>query len=222
MKKNLSEAIAAGDAVKVRTLLLEMLRRDAGRKDTLLSLAAAIEMPNLFENPSGVLYILPKEEWNLSYARAVEEGLVRNFTRDGLRHYSEVMVELAARRRNGDDGLTAPSADSEVRGEAVVLTEVSPQEGDGPADGALTEIVAIQEVEDLSEEPVRSSGKRRPGYIGIAVGYCLMAIGVLAAIVSLFLPVKFLLGLGIGTLMVGSAVTYGGMMTPTRRSRRKA
>lgn len=40
------------------------------------------------------------------------------------------------------------------------------------------------------------------------IGYIMMALGAAAAIVALCVPLRFLLGIGIGVVMIGSAVTY--------------
>lgn len=70
----------------------------------------------------------------------------------------------------------------------------------------FTEAYAI-----LAENPgyydkkAASSGSTSPGKI---FGFILMVLGCAAAIVGLCVPVKFLLGIGIGVFMIGTAVVY--------------
>lgn len=45
------------------------------------------------------------------------------------------------------------------------------------------------------------------------IAYIIMALGAAAVIVSLCVPMKFLLGIGIGVIMLGSAVGYRGVIS---------
>lgn len=59
-----------------------------------------------------------------------------------------------------------------------------------------------------TEEAAIESNKRRHSRPLRMAGYILMALGIVASIVAICIPVRFLIGLGIGVLMLGLAVTY--------------
>ena len=74
----------------------------------------------------------------------------------------------------------------------------------------VTEMAANPEMgASPQEEEASDSGRaiRKPNPLKV-VGYIIMLLGVAAAIVAVCIPLRFLIGLGIGVFMLGSVVTY--------------
>ena len=206
MKRALNEAIKAGDVVKARSLLLDALRRSPGNKETIINIRTVmLELPDLFDKEEDVLFTLPAEDWNDAYSRTLERQLMTHFTSDRFSHFTEVVVELERRRQAGEATDAAPARSEEY---ADVEVDVRP--------AGFTELVAVEEVVDLSETISRNADKpqkpanaknERNKIVSIA-GYVLMALGAAAAITGMFVPAHFIIGIGIGVFMLGTAVCY--------------
>lgn len=64
-----------------------------------------------------------------------------------------------------------------------------------------------KERSEYGEVVPRQKGKSQ-NKVGKIIGYSVMCVGIVAAIVGLCIPLRLLLGLGIGVFMIGSGITY--------------
>ncbi len=213
MKRTLKAAMEAGDVARVRGILLDALRRKPGNKETLESVRMAMtSVEGIFDEAGEPLYTLPPEEWNESYARSLEAALVKNFTSERLGHYTEVVVALESRRHDPSAPADAPSPagdslDEEIEIRVARLTEIVPPE----------EVVELTEREASDDAEDEEGREVRKGHSATKIfGYVLILLGAAAAIVGMCVPAHFIIGLGIGTLMIGSAIAYIGISSRSR------
>ena len=117
--------------------------------------------------------------------------LDRNFSLEKVRLYTEVESIKARDPRYFRDREKQMRAMAEEAGEALAAAPAPA----APSDQA-----------DPAERPAPATR---------VIGYVIMALGAAAAITALCVPVKFLLGLGIGIFLLGTAVTYMTLVKPT-------
>ncbi|MDE6006181.1 MAG: hypothetical protein K2G67_01325 [Muribaculaceae bacterium] len=116
-----------------------------------------------------------------------------------------------------DDGKTYPVAHEITEEHLAILSEDLRRNFSLPKFRLFTEVHArivrdpdfnLKSSSSNPESNSEDNKKRRHCRPLLIVGYILMALGIVASIVGICVPVRFLIGLGIGVLMLGLAVTY--------------
>lgn len=195
MKRKLSKAIENGDVVQARAILLELLKRRPGSTDTLESVTAAIEqMPGIFDKDDETPYPEASAQWDKGMCDALADDLTANFSRRKLRLYTEACVARYLAPKQAKAQSASDSSEKHDVVEEEVVEEV------------IVENVVVERVDEDVAEDGETVGKR--GSIGKVIAYALMILGVAATIVGISIPIKFLIGLGIGVIMVGAAACY--------------
>lgn len=191
MKKKLKAAVEAADVPQVRSILVDIIGHGAGDTATIEDVTEAIaNTPGIFEPDDGKFYAERPEEMTETLIETLRADLDRNFSLEKVRLYTEVESIKARDPRYFRDREKQMRAMAEEAGEALAAAP-EPAEPSDQADPA-----------------------ERPAPAARVIGYVIMALGAAAAITALCVPVKFLLGLGIGIFLLGTAVTYMTLMKP--------
>lgn len=134
---------------------------------------------------------------------SLREDLKVNFSLPKYRLYTEVqalMVEnpnyFSDRQEEIDELVTYPD------GTLAITEEVT--------DGKIT-AASVSETPMSDAERHMSRRKPKASAVSRKFGYGVMAAGAAAAIVGLCVPVRLLIGLGIGVIMLGSAIVYANL-----------
>lgn len=186
------EAVKAGRVDEVRAYIIDGLGRHADRTSTLEMVKyAVVNTPDIFDEDEEEFYSLPKDEWNAAYADTLRRELKTGFTRDRVMLYADVEMYLASH----------PEARQRVPVEAILsVSEVLDE-----SDYVEEDRIAIESVE-IIEKATEDTGEH-PSVAKI-IGYIILIAGLVVSIVGLCIPLNFLVGLGIGVIMIGSAVVY--------------
>lgn len=191
MKKKLKAAVEAADVPQVRSILVDIIGHGAGDTATIEDVTEAIaNTPGIFEPDDGKFYSERPEDMTETLIETLRADLDRNFSLEKVRLYTEVESIKARDPRYFRDREKQMRAMAEEAGEALAAAP-EPAEPSDQADPA-----------------------ERPAPAARVIGYVIMALGAAAAITALCVPVKFLLGLGIGIFLLGTAVTYMTLMKP--------
>lgn len=191
MKKKLKAAVEAADVPQVRSILVDIIGHGAGDTATIEDVTEAIaNTPGIFEPDDGKFYAERPEDMTETLIETLRADLDRNFSLEKVRLYTEVESIKARDPRYFRDREKQMRAMAEEAGEALAA---APEPAE-PSDQA-----------DPTERPAPAAR---------VIGYVIMALGAAAAITALCVPVKFLLGLGIGIFLLGTAVTYMTLMKP--------
>lgn len=192
MKKKLKAAVEAADVPQVRSILVDIIGHGAGDTATIEDVTEAIaNTPGIFEPDDGKFYAERPEDMTETLIETLRADLDRNFSLEKVRLYTEVESIKARDPRYFRDREKQMRAMAEEAGEALAAAP-EPAEPSDQADSA-----------------------ERPAPAARVIGYVIMALGAAAAITALCVPVKFLLGLGIGIFLLGTAVTYMTLVKPT-------
>jgi hypothetical protein len=192
MKKKLKAAVEAADVPQVRSILVDIIGHGAGDTATIEDVTEAIaNTPGIFEPDDGKFYAERPEDMTETLIETLRADLDRNFSLEKVRLYTEVESIKARDPRYFRDREKQMRAMAEEAGEALAAAP-EPAEPSDQADPA-----------------------ERPAPAARVIGYVIMALGAAAAITALCVPVKFLLGLGIGIFLLGTAVTYMTLVKPT-------
>lgn len=192
MKKKLKAAVEAADVPQVRSILVDIIGHGAGDTATIEDVTEAIaNTPGIFEPDDGKFYAERPEDMTETLIETLRADLDRNFSLEKVRLYTEVESIKARDPRYFRDREKQMRAMAEEAGEALAAAP-EPAEPSDQADPA-----------------------ERPAPATRVIGYVIMALGAAAAITALCVPVKFLLGLGIGIFLLGTAVTYMTLVKPT-------
>lgn len=211
-RKQLEDALHNHDSGEVREIIIKLLQLKAQRRETLELVTIAISKgENLFEPDDGELRVLERENWSAGYCDELAEAVKMNFSLKKLQMYSEVAMELA---RNPEARKRGESIDEAARVMEMEIQDVTTPDSTPVSSAArpsrLTNSSSNQEKTD--ESPVNNPKTERTKKSAVKIiGYVLILMGIAAAIVGICVPVKFLIGLGIGVIMLGSAVTYLGI-----------
>lgn len=191
MKKKLKAAVEAADVPQVRSILVDIIGHGAGDTATIEDVTEAIaNTPGIFEPDDGKFYAERPEDMTETLIETLRADLDRNFSLEKVRLYTEVESIKARDPRYFRDREKQMRAMAEEAGEALAAAP-EPAEPSDQADPA-----------------------ERPAPAARVIGYVIMALGAAAAITALCVPVKFLLGLGIGIFLLGTAVTYMTLVKP--------
>lgn len=192
MKKKLKAAVEAADVPQVRSILVDIIGHGAGDTATIEDVTEAIaNTPGIFEPDDGKFYAERPEDMTETLIETLRADLDRNFSLEKVRLYTEVESIKARDPRYFRDREKQMRAMAEEAGEALAAAP-EPAEPSDQADPA-----------------------ERPAPATRVIGYVIMALGAAAAITALCVPVKFLLGLGLGIFLLGTAVTYMTLVKPT-------
>lgn len=192
MKKKLKAAVEAADVPQVRSILVDIIGHGAGDTATIEDVTEAIaNTPGIFEPDDGKFYAERPEDMTETLIETLRADLDRNFSLEKVRLYTEVESIKARDPRYFRDREKQMRAMAEEAGEALAAAP-------GPA-----------------EPSDQADPAERPAPAARVIGYVIMALGAAAAITALCVPVKFLLGLGIGIFLLGTAVTYMTLVKPT-------
>ncbi len=234
MKKTLEKAVKANDIPQVRTILLQMLSSKSDNTASLKDITEVIKKtPKLFDKDDGKVYGPTAEEMTETQVEALREDIVSNFSvhkfsrlaevreieRKNPRYYRDRVKEVAESVDYPDGEV---SVSEEIVDDSVVAAEAVEPSVDEPSivdivaekvDAVCPDDCAVQEVAEESittEQPEAStaSGEKKPCAVGRTFGYVILLLGLAAAITGVCVPVKFLIGLGIGVLMLGAAIVY--------------
>lgn len=191
MKKKLKAAVEAADVPQVRSILVDIIGHGAGDTATIEDVTEAIaNTPGIFEPDDGKFYAERPEDMTETLIETLRTDLDRNFSLEKVRLYTEVESIKARRPHYFRDREKQMRAMAEETCEALAAAP-EPAEPSDQADPA-----------------------ERPAPAARVIGYVIMALGAAAAITALCVPVKFLLGLGIGVFLLGTAVTYMTLVKP--------
>lgn len=191
MKKKLKAAVEAADVPQVRSILVDIIGHGAGDTATIEDVTEAIaNTPGIFEPDDGKFYAERPEDMTETLIETLRADLDRNFSLEKVRLYTEV-ESIKARDphyfRDREKQMRA-MAEETCEGLAAAPEPAEPSDQADPAE--------------------------RPAPAARVIGYVIMALGAAAAITALCVPVKFLLGLGIGVFLLGTAVTYMTLVKP--------
>ena len=192
MKKKLKAAVEAADVPQVRSILVDIIGHGAGDTATIEDVTEAIaNTPGIFEPDDGKFYAERPEDMTETLIETLRADLDRNFSLEKVRLYTEVESIKARDPRYFRDREKQMRAMAEEAGEALAAAP------------------------EPAEPSDQAAPAERPAPATRVIGYVIMALGAAAAITALCVPVKFLLGLGIGIFLLGTAVTYMTLVKPT-------
>lgn len=189
MKKILKDALKAHDLDKARTVLVEMMTKTPGNVTVLEDIRESIEKtPDLFQVDDGKFYARSAEEMTETLIEELRKDLTTNFSLPKYRLYTEVQALKNSNPKyyNGRQEVCGP-----IRYEIAVeaIEETVPALGD----------------EECYAKEVR---RRHRISLGRGIGLAVIIAGLVASIVGICVPVRFMIGLGIGVLMLGATVVY--------------
>lgn len=188
MKKKLKAAVEAADVPQVRSILVDIIGHGAGDTASIEDVTEAIaNTPGIFEPDDGKFYAARPEDMTETLIETLRSDLDRNFSLEKVRLYTEVESIKARRPHYFRD------REKQMRAMAEETCEV---------------LAVVPELSDQADPA------ERPAPAARVIGYVIMALGAAAAITALCVPVKFLLGLGIGIFLLGTAVTYMTLVKP--------
>lgn len=182
MEKTLMEAVKANNIAQIREALTDIIIKDSGKTVPLETVTEVIEMtPGLFDEDDGTTYAASPAEMTDEMTSRLQRDLKKNFSIDKFRLLTEVYALKAQNPKS-------------YKNTGIV------------EDASVTEEERARMVEDAAA--AFGADTPRKNASGRKVGIAIMILGCAAAIVGLCVPVKFLLGLGIGIFMLGTALTY--------------
>lgn len=176
-----------GDRRQVRKLLIEAISR-GGSADIEVITYAIESTPDLFDRDDGKVY--PEaSEMTPPHVAALREDLKENFSIPKLQLLTDLYGLINADMEPTAPGTRAPRA--------------SETSADESADSSALSESEHRDMEDYGPREPHSGSKA-----GRVVGYLLILLGVAAVVVGVSVPVNFLIGVGIGVIMLGAAVVY--------------
>lgn len=191
MKKKLKAAVEAADVPQVRSILVDIIGHGAGDTATIEDVTEAIaNTPGIFEPDDGKFYAERPEDMTETLIETLRADLDRNFSLEKVRLYTEVESIKARRPHYFRD------REKQMRDMAEEACE------------------ALAAAPEPAEPSDQADPAERPAPVARVIGFVIMALGAAAAITALCVPVKFLLGLGIGIFLLGTAVTYMTLVKP--------
>lgn len=210
MKKKLQQAIEAGDVPSVRSILIEMVTAKGGSVSSLEDMAGAIAATkDLFVKDDDKVYASSAKELTATEIEALRDDVKQNFSVQKFKLLAEVreierthpsyfknrVKEVDMNVDYAEDTLTV---EEEIVADRVVVAEVSDKSN--PSDSSDR-----SNPSDMSDSSVRSV---KPGRSVKICGYVIILLGLLTSIVGLSIPVRFMIGMGIGVMMLGAGIVY--------------
>lgn len=206
MKKKLKAAVEASDIPQVRSILIDIIEHGAGDTTTIEDVTEAIsKTPGIFDADDGKFYASRPEEMTETLIESLREDLDRNFSLEKVRLFTEVeSIKAGSPHYFRDREKNLASVADYACDTLSIEEEVE--------DGRVTAAHVSDTPHECAADAGRNADGRKPA--ARIVGYAIMAAGAVAAIVGLCVPVKFLLGLGIGVFLLGTAITYMALVRP--------
>lgn len=225
MIKKMERAVKARDREAVRALIVQGLRERPARPETLDMVTYAIEkVPDLFDEQSGTIVTVDREDWDVQYCESLAESLAGNFSRDRLKLYTDVCAALAtdkAPRHVGKEAGREKGWPAVGEVERVVVEDrygndrvevIERVENLTPPDTGVCAVSSGNAVEDLSDTADKIEDHRlnapEHGKAAKTSGFMMMGAGAVTAVVGLCIGMNMPLGIGIALILVGSAVVY--------------
>ncbi len=201
MKDTLKQAVKSGDIRQIRAIMIDSMTCCAGNTATLNQITEAIEkVPGLFDRDDGKFYAASARDMTETLIDSLREDLGSNFSLPKYRLYTEVQAlrvsdpdYYAEREKEQKESVAYPDGTLTITEEIV---------------GGKVTAASVSEtpLPDAGHDTARRRHKRSA--LCRRIGYCVMTAGVVASIVGLCVPVRFLIGLGIGVIMLGTAIVY--------------
>lgn len=189
MKNRIRKALEANDTGLIRTILIESMSEHAGRTATLLEISEVItNVPGLFDTDDGKKYPAA-HEMTPAALQTLAEDLHSNFSLPKYRLFTEVSARVA-------------------RDPKFSLKQEQASETETVAEGVLIADTPVEAAPREGAEEYQGNTKPGKGKALRIFGFALMAAGIASAIVGICIPIRFLIGLSIGVIMLGSAVVY--------------
>lgn len=187
METQLKEAVRARDIPRVRDLLIALIIRESGNINAIESITDVLEStPGIFEPDDGKNYPT-SDKMTPAQTKQLIEDLKSNFSVEKF----SLLAEIYELRKPGS---VNPSAS-----EAVSTSD----------EGERKPVSEAEREEMLADaKAVYGAGSKPKCNCGRVTGAVMMALGCAAAIVGICVPVNFLIGVGIGVFMLGSAWLY--------------
>lgn len=222
MIKKMEQAVKAGDSEAARALIVQELWEHPGRPATLDMVTYAMEnMPDLFDEEVGTLVIEERENWDEEYRESLAGSLAGNFSRDRLKLFTEVSAALVTEKTPHAESVRDKGYPTVAEVEQVVVEDccgncrvevVERVRNVAPPDNGVCAVTSGDTVLALAETAERIEDHRinapEHGKAAKIAGYVMMGAGAVAAVVGLCVKLTMLLGIGIGLILVGSAVVY--------------
>ena len=219
MKKKLQSALEAADIPAVRTILIEMIDTGYNRTNTLQDITSTLPAtPGLFEPDDGKTYAPTAAQMTETLIESLREDLSRNFSLHKFRLFTEARLlthgdphYFANREREVTELIEDPAGEMEIR-EEIIDNRITSANVTTPGQdcGDVWQTEGCCDVADTAS-PSDSQPHRAGNKALRVVGLILMLAGAAAAITALCVPVTFLLGVGIGIILLGIALTYAAL-----------
>lgn len=240
MKRKLQSAIDAADIPMIRATLVEMIDSGYNHSDVLNDIAGALAAnPDIFVKDDGRHYADSPADMTETLINSLRADLPGNFsvekfsllaesrllTHNDPHYFSRRESETVEVIEDADGEIDVTSTLVDNRTTAAHATTLP------TSDASDTDIEAA-DVSDATSLLNRAGSatdsgtkggnavikpRKRRGRFLRTIGFSLMALGAAAAIVALCVPISFLLGVGIGVIMLGIALAYAAIPRPSRK-----
>lgn len=217
MKNMLKRAVETRNLPEIRSALIQMIQKGAGRTGYLNEITGTIEKtPGLFVRDDGKVYASSAKEMTPELIAELENDISDNFSVNKFRLLTEVSAIKSkdplfySRHHNTTPQPERPDATD------CVDVEIVEEEIEVSDNSALVELlINEQQAEEAGLKETVYPTSSKAASIGGKFGYLLLLAGIAAAIVALSIPVRFLLGVSIGVIMLGAALVYASIYRPT-------
>ena len=197
MEKTLKQAVEANNIPAIREALVDIIVKDSGKTVPIQTVTKVLETtPGLFDVDNGKKYADSPADMTDELVAQLIEDLKSNFSIEKFSLLAETFALDPDRKVKVEKTSSAASPEVSDGMQAVSLAEeIDP--------------VTDEEREQMLEDAKATFGAPdAPKGGSRIVAAIIMILGCAAAIVGLCVPVKFLLGLGIGVFMLGTALLY--------------
>lgn len=178
MKSKIRAAAEAKDITKVRELLIELMSTHAGDTKVLMEISETISTVPGVFDEDDGKPYPAAHEITRNGLRELADDLKKNFSLPKYRLFTEVHARI---KRDPDFKIHKEENVATLRADGIVSEQADTETTASPKAGSkVTRIV----------------------------GYVLMILGVATAVVGICVPVGFMIGLGVGVIMLGLAITY--------------
>lgn len=208
MRKALQKAIDAHDITGIRMILIDMASKPAGGISSINDITETIiDVPDLFEKDDGREYAPSPREMTEDLITSLRDDLYENFSLEKFRLLTEVReIERTNPKYFKNRTRTVKTEEFYPDGTLEITEHIV---GDDIVTAEVVEMEAAGEPEQESKASgtVAATAARYRQFSQL-FGYVIILLGVAAAIVGICVPVYFLIGVGIGVMMLGSALVY--------------
>ena len=219
MKKKLEQAIKSADVAEVRNILLEMVSSKGGSVTMIEEMAHAIgSTENLFDKDDGKIYANSAKELTQTQIDALREDVKRNFSIPKFKLLAEVQeierthpsyfkerVKDVTEEIEYADG-SSMTVEEHIVDDEMVNLEAADNDLRTPVNDS--EKVITETGKETSANIGQEEDEPKKKSAGKLFGYILLLTGLAVSIVGLCVSVNFLLGLGIGIMMIGAGTVY--------------